>query len=246
MYVKINLFAALFAIILYGCKKENRFDLIKRTGAPGSTMRNLDFFNVIEVNNNMHIFLVQDTVCYVEIKAGKNLISNIETKVENNILTVKNNNKYNFTRSYKSKLELYIHFSKLNELIYHGTGPISSVNSITNDTFTFNCWDGVDTVKLKLEVSTMFANIHTGTADLIATGNTGQLYAYARSSGTFRMDNFKCKNVYTNNISSSDHYFYAENKLEALVQYVGNTYCSGNPLEVIKTENNKGKLFLIE
>jgi hypothetical protein len=135
-----------------------------------------------------------------------------------------------------------LHFKKLDEIYYAGTGPITSLNSIINENFTFNSWEGTDTVNLNLEVANVYANIHTGVADLIVKGHCNQLYAYARSSGVFRMQNFICKNVYTNNISSSDQYFYVENKLEALVQYIGNTYYQGNPMEITKTINNKGEL----
>jgi hypothetical protein len=231
--------------MIYGCKKENRFDLFKRTGKQIIEKRDLDFFNVIDVNDNLDVYLVQDSLCFAEIKAGKNLVSNIKTKVESNQLIINNNNKYNFTRSYQHKIEIYIHFKQLNELIYRGTGAISSINEIKNNSFTFNSWDGADTVKLLLDVPVVYANIHTGVADLIVHGKSNQLYAYARGSGTFRMYNFKCQNVYTNNLSSSDHYFYAEKKIEALVQYVGNTFCKGNPQEIVKSETNNGKLLIV-
>jgi hypothetical protein len=228
--------------IFVGCKKENSCDCIKRTGSIESETRTLAAFEIVEVENNFNLYLIQDSVSFVEIHAGKNLISNIETTIANHKLLIKNNNKCNFTRSYKKKIEIYLHFKKLNELVYKGTGPITSINTIYNDSFTFNSWDGTDSVKLNLEVPLVYANIHTGVADLIVNGHAQQLYAYARSNGTFRMKQFICKNVYTNNLSASDHFFNVQNKLEALVQYVGNTYYLGNPTEVIKTENNAGKL----
>lgn len=237
--------AFILIIVLAGCQKKNRFDCIKRTGNIQTETRNLNQFDVVEIENNFDLFLIQDTVNFVDVKAGANLIANVETSISNQKLQLRNNNKCNFTRSYKHNIELYLHFKKLNEIIYHGTGPVTSLNSIYNESFTFNCWDGTDTVKLDLEVPLVYTNIHTGVADLIVKGHAEQLFAYARSSGTFRMQQFFCKNVYTNNLSSSDHFFYVENKLEALVQYVGNTYYKGNPKEIVKTENNTGKLLIL-
>ena len=237
----------LFIVVaMMACKKANRFDCVKRTGKIQTETRALNYFDVIQVENNLHVFLVQDTFFYAEIKAGKHLIANIETSIVDGKLFIKNNNKCNFTRSYKHKIEVYVHFKKLNELIYQGTGPITSLNTIENDQFTFNAWDGTDTVKLNLNVPLVYTNIHTGVADLIVSGQAEQLYAYAKSSGTFRMQAFKCKNVYTNNQSSSDHFFYVTNKLEALVQYVGNTYYQGNPKEITQTINHQGKLIQIQ
>lgn len=239
---------SIFLTLLFGClgmmacKKNNRFDCFKRTGVISAETRLLADFYIIDVYNNMNVFLIQDTINYVAIKAGSNLLSNIETSIEGTKLTIKNNNKCNFTRSYKQDIEVYIHFKKLDELIYQGTGPVTSINAIVNNSFIFNCWDGTDSVKLNLEVPLVNANIHTGVADLIVKGHAQQLFAYARSSGVFRMQQFVCENVYSNNVSSSDHFFYVKNKLEALVQYKGNTYYMGHPSEIIKTENNEGKL----
>lgn len=241
-----SLLILFLSISFITCKKANRFDCFKSTGTIVTEIRTLGYFDIIDVYNNVNVFLIQDTVNFTEIKAGKNLISNIETSIVENRLLVKNNNKCNFTRSYKHAIEIYIHFKKLNELIYRGTGPIVSVNTIVNDKFTFNSWDGTDTVKLKLEVPLVYANIHTGVADLIVEGHAAQLYAYAKGSGTFRMLGFKCNFVYTDNQSSSDHYFYVQQKLEALVQYVGNTYYQGQPIEIIKTLNAQGKLIQMQ
>jgi hypothetical protein len=224
------------------CKKSSRFDCIKRTGNIEIEKRVLSDFNALEVYNNVSVFLIQDTSNFVDIKAGKNLIEGVETSVINQQLTIKNNNKCNFTRSYKNEIQIYVHFKVLNELIYRGTGPITSLNPIINDIFTLNSWDGADSVKLNLEVPIVYTNIHTGVADVIVQGHCNQLFAYAKSSGAFRMQNFICNNVYTNNLSSSDQYFFVQNKLEALVQYVGNTYYQGNPKQIIQTINNKGKL----
>jgi hypothetical protein len=244
--VKIFSSFILLIFLFICCKKENRCDCFKRTGAIQSEFRAVAEFDIVEVENNFNLYLIQDTTNFIEIKAGKNLISNINTIITGNKLSITNNNKCNFTRSYKYKIEVFLHFKKLNELIYKGTGPISCLNTIINESFTFNSWDGSDTVKLKLEVPLVYANIHTGVADLIVNGHSQQLYAYARSSGTFRMQQFICKNVYTNNISSSDHFFNVQNRLEALVQYVGNTYYTGSPTQIVKTENNKGKLIKLD
>jgi hypothetical protein len=240
----IALFLLGFSIA--ACKKANRFDCIKRSGEIQIELRSLANFDIIEVQNNIDVLLIQDSVCYVEVEAGKNLMANIESSVVGNKLLVKNNNRCNYTRSYNHDIKIYIHFKKLNELIYEGTGPITSLNTIQNDKFTLNSWDGTDTINLMLDVPLVYANIHTGVADLIVSGKSEQLFAYAKGSGTFRMQAFKCTNVYTNNVTSSDHYFWAEKKIEALVQYVGNTYYKGNPTEIVKTINNQGKLIQVQ
>lgn len=235
-------FLLFLCIGLVTCGKDKNPECIKRTGPIQKITRELTDYSVIEVFDHLNVFLVQDTMSYIEINAGKNITPDIETTIEGNRLIVRNNNTCSIFRSYKYPVEVTLHFKKLNELIYHGTGPVTCINTIHSDTFTFNSWDGVDTVKLNLEVQTCFANIHTGVADVIATGRAYQLYAYTRGSGALRFQKFISTKVYANNLSSSDQYFYAEQELEALVQYVGNIYYYGNPAQIIKSVTNKGSL----
>ncbi|MCZ2249333.1 MAG: DUF2807 domain-containing protein [Bacteroidia bacterium] len=242
----LNIFL-LAVLLLVGCRKENMCDCIKRSGANTVEKRVLPTFNTIEINPNIHVYLVQDTLCYAEIKAGRNLMNNIETKVDQNVLRVKNNNTCNFMRSYKQVVEVYLHFEKLNELIYQGTGPVKSVNTINNrQKFTFTCWDGVDTVRLQLNAPIVHANIHTGVADLILQGYADSLYAYARGSGCFRLQQFKCNYVYANNLSSGNFYLWAEKKLEVLLQSAGDIYYKGSPGEIIEQKRGSGKLIAFE
>jgi hypothetical protein len=138
------------ALLVSSCQKANRLDCIKRTGSITTENRVLGSFSIIEVYDNVQVFLIQDTSNFVLIKAGENLLSNITTNIEGQTLVIKNKNKCNFTRSYKYQIEIYIHFKKLDELIYRGTGPITSLNTLVNDTFTFNSWDGTDSVKLNI------------------------------------------------------------------------------------------------
>lgn len=241
--IKTLFLILLFTLFFASCSKDNRFDCVKRSGPIVNELRNLSSFNTIETHNNLEIYLIQDTINSVEIEAGKNLVHNISTEITNEKLVIKNKNTCNFTRSYKHKIKIIVHFKKLEELIYKGTGPITSMNTIVADVFTFNSWDGVDTVKLNVKANTVYANIHTGVADLIVQGECNDCYAYAQNSGSLRLQNLKSKYVFANSISSSDMYVWAENKLDALIQYVGNIYYKGNPAEISKTENNKGKLF---
>ena len=104
----------LLGFSIAACKKANRFDCIKRSGEIQIELRSLANFDIIEVQNNIDVLLIQDSVCYVEVEAGKNLIANIESSVVDNKLLVKNNNRCNYTRSYNHDIKIYIHFGLIN------------------------------------------------------------------------------------------------------------------------------------
>ncbi len=240
----IGSFLGLF--VFYGCRKSEGFDCFKRTGKISTQKRDLPDFNILEVHNNMQVFLIQDTLNYILLEGGENLLPAIETRVENKTLFLKNKNTCNFTRSYKKKIKVFVHLTALHELLYKASGPVSSLNTLQSSVFTFNSWDGTDTVKLQLQADTVFANIHTGVADLMLTGSCRQLYTYTQNSGVLRLQNFNCKRAFARNISTGNQYLWVENELDAHIQYSGSIYYKGNPAQVSQIREGSGKLIKID
>jgi hypothetical protein len=95
---------------------------------------------------------------------------------------------------------------------------------------------------MDVKADILHANMHTGNADIILTGQCNECFIYGRGNGFIRTEKLQSQYVYVNNISSGDYFIWAENKIDALVQYIGNVYYKGNPTIINKEESNKGKL----
>ncbi len=224
------------------CKKANRFDCFKRTGSIIKEERVLPYFDKIQVYNKFDIIITQDTINSVVIEAGENIVSNIETTVEDGRLTIRNNNKCNFTRSYEKTLNIFIHIKNLVEFTHRGAGDARSTNTILSEVLTVNSWDGIDTINFKVNTKRVNAYMHTGNADIIVSGSTDSCFIYGRGNGFIRAGNLQSNYVYVNNISSGDYFIWAKDKIDALVQYIGNIYYEGDPANINKQESNKGRL----
>ncbi len=70
LFILVLLFTGILSIP--SCKKENRCDCIKRTGPIVKETRVLAEFTRVEAEDNLNVFITQDTVQEVVIEAGEN------------------------------------------------------------------------------------------------------------------------------------------------------------------------------
>src|SRR6185436_10689371 len=127
------LFIILFLFMFSSCKKENMCDCFKSTGSTFTEKRVLGDFDQLEVNDNIDVVLVEDTLNYAEVEAGKNLIDLIDTKIDNNQLNIANRNTCNWVRSYKKEITVTVHFKQLKQIVHYGSKEIVSSNIIHAD-----------------------------------------------------------------------------------------------------------------
>src|SRR5204862_3278522 len=84
------------ALLNYSCKKENLFDCFKSTGDVMTERRSISAFTDVEINNNVNVIFVQDSLTYVEANAGENLLPLIVTEIRNGKLYIENHNTCNW------------------------------------------------------------------------------------------------------------------------------------------------------
>jgi hypothetical protein len=97
------LFVELF---LFSCKKENMNDCFTDRGLTAVEKRKLDVFRNIKLGKRIQLVLIEDTVNYAIVEAGSHLLPSIVTSVEGEVLTIQNNNKCNWVRTYKDSILL--------------------------------------------------------------------------------------------------------------------------------------------
>src|SRR5688572_25398055 len=115
-------------VLLLGCQKENAPDCLKSTGKTETETRPLESFRTLRIFDNLEVTVVADSVHYVEVTAGKNLIGNIETEVKNGELSLRNINKCNWVRSYDKPFKVRVHTRELIDVFHDGDATLSSEN----------------------------------------------------------------------------------------------------------------------
>lgn len=245
-YLKINyihfIFIAFLFISLISCNKENQWDCFKKTGSITSELRNLENFTAIELNDNINLNIIQDTINYISIKTGKNLMENIKTEIKNNTLYIKNINKCNWVRKLNQNIEATLHCCHLNHLIYKGYGKVTSGNTLKTDSLYIEFKDGAETVDLTIESPVTWLVIHTGPGDMNIKGHSGCTYIYQNGYGFINAGELNSAFTFMRTNSMNNCHVNASEWLTAEITYIGNVYYYGNPKKIDVIENNKGHL----
>jgi hypothetical protein len=240
---KLPLFLIPALLILFAaCQKENSCDCIKRTGEIIKDKRTLPAFNEIDVEDNLNVFIKEDSIFDVTVEAGENIAPLIKTDVVDGILFIRNKNRCNWTRSYKKPLNVYVTLPKVRYITSDGTGDIKSLNSITTPILDIQIKNSGN-IELTVNNERVLTHMH-GSGDVTLHGSThehdcsigGTAYIYARDLET--------SYTYIHTFTLGNSYIQAKDLLICLMEEKGDTYCYGNPSVIQKDQLSSGQLYL--
>lgn len=242
--MKTKYFIPFIIVLLFfaSCKKENRCDCIKRTGPIIEDKRIVGEFHKIKAEDNVEVFIIQDSINEVVVKAGKNIAPLIKTTIEDGTLIIRNKNRCNWSRSYKKEISVYVKFKDLKWIINEGTSNITSLNTVLQDTLDIQTTNSGD-LNLKIQSYRLLSHIF-GSGDIRLSGNTyehgcnvgGTAYMYAKELQT------SYTYIDTHTIGPSE--IYCSGMLICAIRRKGNVYCYGNPTSVQKIIEGSGQLIL--
>lgn len=232
-------FLSLFFIT--SCKKDLG-DCFKSTGEITTEIRPLTPFRAIEVNDNVDVYIMQDSILEARVEAGDNLIGKIKTEVVNGILKISNENDCNWVRSLKNKFKVYISTPDLTELTCYGTGTILSSNTITVDTLLIDLWETYSNISLSINTQYVHAKNHTGPGDIHLLGSSDFVYAYSTGNGFIYCDGLITRKTWVIHGGTGEIYVNAQDTLRAEINYIGNIYYSGQPSTIDLNDNGDGNL----
>lgn len=217
-------------------------DCIKRTGEIIDEKREVASFYKIKAEDNVNVFITQDTIQEVVVRAGKNIVPLIETAIEDGTLIIRNHNRCNWSRSYKKEISVYIKVRSIKWIINEGTASITSLNAIVQDTLDIQTTNSGD-LDLKVNTSRLVSHIF-GSGDIRLSGLTyehscnvgGTSYMYAKGleTGYTYID--------THTIGPSE--IWCNGMLICVIERKGDVHCYGHPTTVNKTIKSTGQLYL--
>lgn len=218
----------LFAFL--SCKKENAFDCFKSNGSEVSEVRNLPSFKSVEVSNKIDVMILKGSEFKVEVVAGKHIISNISTKVENGDLKIRNNNECNFVRGYKRTIRVNITLPHLEIIKNDGVGTVRFADDFAQDTLVVRAESSGD-----IHVNGTFGQIRTsshGNGDIYINGRSKSLLVYSNGTNFLYAKGLTVKDyVYIETLSIGDCHIKADSlgQLDYNIQDTGNLYYTGEP-----------------
>lgn len=243
LYSKITLVCFLSTLLFVtSCKQENMCDCIKRTGDIVTETRAVSGFTRVTVEDNLNVFITQDSVFEVKVEAGENIVPLIRAEVSDGVLTLKNDNRCNWSRSYDKPFNVFIRMPRIDYILSNGTGDIKSSNTITTpniDLETKSSGNIEFTVNNSKVTSHMF-----GYGDIYLYGTTQEHACSIGGDGFLYAGDLQTNTTWLHDFTTGLCYVKASNALEVHIDNVGDVYCYGTPATINKEVNGTGNLIL--
>ena len=238
----------LFFLVSLMATSCSKMDALFRNGEPVTEQRSVAHrFSVIAMYNNVNVKLVQSSHPRLELTCPKNLIEKIVTEVDGDTLFVKNENDYNWLRSYDYDIDLTVYYDSLSAINYASIGDLRSVDSIHGMTslsidstelgidtlFTHNfilrVKEGSGNIDLCFNCSVLKTLFSFGTSEVTLRGYAGYTEHYIRSYGCIHAETLNSNIVKVMSESTNDIYVWARSQLYARLSSIGNVYYKGHP-----------------
>ncbi|MCC6685264.1 MAG: DUF2807 domain-containing protein [Bacteroidia bacterium] len=225
MKKQVSLFFYLILLFtLSTCTGEQMDDCITSAGKKRTEMRYLANFTDIVAGNYFDIYLKQDLTQppYIKITAGSNLLGQIITDVDRNVLYLDNQNVCNWVRSFQNRIPVEINVHTLGMI--HTTedaavtgsdslaqGVVTLLNESSNDMYVFGSFDYL-IVNQKLQ------------GDVAADGTANIVIINQEGVGKTNLQGLLGAYVFVNHYGKNDIKVDARKGLEVYIYNSGNVY----------------------
>ncbi len=245
MFVRLFFFL-IIPFLFSSCKKPSDRSCYKMTGDIINKIFPLGSFSKIDLGPYIQYELIQDTINFIEISAGENIINFISSDIEDGKLVIENNNKCRFLRYKKEKVTAKIHFITLNSIFYHGSEPLISKDTLdfSATTLTIDANETSGSINLKLKAKAIYLNNPNGFPDIELSGFCDFFKISITANGSFSAKNLFVKDS-INLLYKSSLYSELKSsncKLKAELSGVGNVGYFGIPSGILTNYYNSGRL----
>ncbi len=235
----------LTVILLLSCKKSEDRSCWKSWGDDAEKRIDLPEFAKLYIREHIVVNLIQDTVSYVILRGGENMLNQIEVRVDDeNTLNLLNNNKCSFIRGFKRKITAEIHCSELYNIHFEGSEPLNCLNTLNIDYLTFLIRDGAGEVNLKVKSKEIFGTISHGWGNFNIEGESDYLNLDVRSNGFCNTYGLQVRDSirFISNTSANMRIGFADCSVYGSILSNGNVYYKGIPTSQNVIETGGGKL----
>ena len=257
-----NVIAVLFSLVsllFTSCQK-----MVFRNGEPITEERSVDErFTVVSMFNNVNVKLVHSQHPHLELTCPKNLIEKVTTEVKDDTLVVRNENDFNWIRSYDYSIDLTVYYDSLRSVNFYSIGTLQSLDSLkgmwsqSTDTietvidtvrthnFILRILEGAGDIDLTLSCDVLKTVFSNGTSKVTLHGYAGYTEHYPKSYGVIHAEGLRSNIVKVISSSTNDTYVWAESALHAYLSNIGNVYYKGYPW-IEQTSTGGGTVIRLE
>ena len=255
--MKRNLIAVLFFLVSLALASCSKFS----NGDPVTEQRNVGQpFRIICMHNNVNVTLVHDSHPRLELTCPKNLIENVTTETVGDTLFIKNENDFNWLRSFDYRIDLTVYYDSLREVNYASIGELrstdtlrgvreQSIDTIDSDSvsatvsvFYLNVNEGCGDIDLTLNCDVLKNNFGNGTSKVTLRGKSAYTEIIMRSYGAVHAEELNSNFVRVQSHSPNNAYVWARSRLTVWLYSIGNVYYKGEPEIIPEAMEGGGKI----
>lgn len=241
--LKVALLLLLFLQVT-SCKKPENRSCWKGAGSSISKIIVLPEFQQMEIHQRLKIELIQDSVSFMEVIAGENLVNFIDWKVVDGKLEIWNRNKCPFLRYKNDEPTLKIHFTVLSKLIYWGSELLTSKDTIQTNHLDVLMNDGAGDLDLTVLANSINVVNPHGFSNISLGGTCNFLRLDIDGYGRFDARQMQVTDSISLMYASNGISYLSANqvKLKAELSSTGDIWYYGQPSVIEKIRYSSGDL----
>lgn len=222
-------FYIIIVFVIISCQKEEGGNCLKSTGDIVTEIRPLNDFTYFSLHDKFNLYIITDTVNFLKIEAGENIIDGITSEISNDTLTIRNTNKCNWLRSYKNPINLYISSYTLRRLFVFGYSNVETVNTFKANYIVVEAASPISKMVLDLDVGTCYFTASYTTGDFILTGTTDSLRIFNYGTAYVFAQGLQSRRCWVVNSSTGDCHVKTSDRLHVEIHRTGNIYYYQEP-----------------
>lgn len=240
--MKKIIYIAILFLIFASCEIDNVSDCFQSTGSIILTEIEVDSFTKLRFENDISVVLKQDSIQKVVLETGENLLSNIEVKVEDGVLIIKDNHGCSLSREYEVT-KAYISVPNLTEIRNSSPRDITSdgVLNFPNLTLISNTTGNIEgsnkSGDFRLQVDCENFNVSAnGQSIFYITGETKNAnLGFSDEWPRFEGENFRIETLSFSQRSATYMKVFPENKVSGQIRGTGDVILVNRP-DIIEVE----------
>ena len=214
-------------------------DCFKGTGKVITEERSVSCFNGITVEDDINLVILNDTVQYLEIEAGENLLPEICTEVVDEMLYLRNYNVCKYSRTYQKDILVKAHVRDLEKIAFAGSAKINSEGLLSYNHFLMWLDGSRGEIELEVNIEQLILEHVSGNGLTTLSGEVHNGAINSKAQGLLYLKDLKVNNLKMVSDSYNDAYIWVTDTIDITINGLGNVYFRGNP--VIKNYKRTGQ-----
>ena len=251
MKIKVsNIKIFLAGILLFAgssCTEDKFNECWSGPGVPSGERRELYSFRNVAVHDNIDLTIVQGDHYEVKIEAGENIIPMITTRIDANMLTIRNESTCPMFKDPWKGAAVTLTIPTFDTLQIFNHGTVTCADSLKMEIVKVYISENTGKVDLTFSVMRLNVAYQSGTSQVFIRGKAHTGIFYTSAYGPMDCTWFRPIFMIINSNSTNDCYINSGEKLlDAKITNIGNIYYRGDSAKIIEACYSSGRLIKLD